>query len=183
MAAIQLDPKTTAQVLRTALKKAFPGTKFSITTNRGSMVSSVRIKWTDGPTEQAVKAISDAFEMGRFDGMTDSYDYAKREDRQLLVNGVHYEAGCKYVHTDRVISPELANLCIKAIAAYWGGVEVIPTAVAGWNGYTFEDTTLFHEAVRPDLGNNGCATHYSWSASIRRCAEDPSEFTRETVEG
>jgi hypothetical protein len=105
MPAIDLNPKTTAVVLRQVLKKAFPGVKFSIVTNRGSMVSSVRVTWTDGPTRKQVDALAGPFEMGRFDGMTDSYDYDKREDRNILVNGQHYVAGCRYVTGERHISP------------------------------------------------------------------------------
>jgi hypothetical protein len=183
MAAVRLDSKSTAQVLRTVLKKAFPATKFSIVTERGSMVSSVRVKWTDGPTVREVEALCGPFEMGRFDGMTDSYDYDKTEDRQLLVNGVHYEAGCKYVFTVRHISPELANTCIKQVVEYWGGVEVVPVAVDGYDGFKLADQSLSWKPIRPDLGGNGCSDHYSWIASIRRCAENPSEFTRSTVEG
>jgi hypothetical protein len=182
MAAVRLDPKTTAQVLRTVLKKAFPATKFSIITERGSMVSSVRVKWTDGPAVKEVDALVGPFEMGRFDGMTDSYDYDKTEDRQLLVNGTHYEAGSRYVFTVRHISPELANKCIKQVAEYWGGVEVVPVAVEGYDGFKLSDQSLSWQPVRADLGGNGCGDHYSWISQIRRCAETPSEFTREPVE-
>jgi hypothetical protein len=32
-----------------------------------------------------------------------------------------------------------------------------------------------------DLDGNGCGDHYSWISQIRRCAETPSEFTRQPV--
>lgn len=177
MSAVSLSPKTTAQVLRTVLKNAFPATKFSIVTNRGSMVSSVRISWTDGPTTKEVEAFSGPFEMGRFDGMTDSYDYDNKADRQLLVNGVHYEAGCKYVMTSRSISATLANQCIERIAKFWGGVDSVPVAVEGYCGYRLEPEGMGRKAVRADLDWQ----HDDWYTSIHRAASDPTQFTHEEV--
>ena len=177
MSAVSLSPKSTAALLRPVLKSAFAGTKFSITTSRGSMVSSVRVSWTDGPTVSEVEAFTGPFEMGRFDGMTDSYDYDAREDRQLLVNGVHYEAGCRYVMTNRSISAELANKCIKLIAEYWGGVEAVPVAVAGYCGYKLEPESMGRQPVRADLDWQ----HNDWYTSIHRAASNPTEFTHETA--
>lgn len=177
MPATSLTPKATAALLRKVLKAAFPATKFGIRTERGSMVSSVRISWTDGPTTAEVDVFAGPFEMGRFDGMTDSYDYAAKADRQLLVDGVHYESGCKYVFTERAISPELANRCIKQIAEFWGGVEVVPVAVEGWRGYKFEDGSIGQRPVRADLDSY----RNDWYTSIHRAASDPTAFAREVA--
>ena len=180
MAAISLSPKSTAALLRKILKGAFPATKFSVVTERGSMVSSVRVTWTDGPTQTEVKKFTSAFEMGRFDGMTDSYDYDKREDRQLLVDGVHYESGCKYVFEVRHISAELANKCIKQVAEFWGGVEEpLPVAIEGYCGFTFEDPNVGRRTVRSDLDSN----RHEWYSSVRRAAENAAEFTHSNMEG
>jgi len=177
MEKIQLTPKSTAALLRTVLKRAFPATKFSIVTERGSMVSSVRISWTDGPTNDEVKAFTGCFEMGRFDGMTDSYDYNKSADRQLIVDGQLYESGVRYVFEIRHISAELANACIKQVAEYWGGVDVLPVAIAGYDGYAFPSDFDGHNAIRADLDR----VHDSWYNSIRRCAEEPSRFVHESL--
>lgn len=176
MPATTLYPKQTAKVLRTVLAKAFPNTKFSITTGRGAGVSAVDVRWMDGPTVREVDAIVGPFEIGSFNGMTDSYEYSKREDRQLLVDGVHYEAGCRYVMTARSLSAAKANECIKQVAEFWGGVDLpLPVAIDTKYGYEIADGRG-NERVRADLSHQD-----DWSSMIHRCAADPSRFTREVV--
>jgi Large polyvalent protein associated domain 29 len=59
-----------AKAVRVELKKSFPGVKFSVRS-----ASSVYVQWTDGPAAQDVRDAVAKFELGNFDGMTDSYDY------------------------------------------------------------------------------------------------------------
>lgn len=174
--AIQLNPKDTAALIRKVLRNAFPATKFSVTTARGSMVSSVDVRWTDGPTVKLVDKFLAPFESGSFDGMTDGYDYKTGADRFIIVDGQTYETGCRYVHTSRTISPALANRCIAQVAEYWGGVEVVPVAVPAkyGNGYDLEPA-IGNSPIRADLGgwhNN------DWFTMIHRAAGDRSTFTR-----
>jgi len=100
-----LYPKQTAAILRRLLRANFPACKFSVVTERGSMVSSVRIGWTDGPTVARVEQIASRFEAGHFDGMTDCYDYADTADRALLIDGVFCRAATRYVFCNRTLSP------------------------------------------------------------------------------
>jgi Large polyvalent protein associated domain 29 len=175
MAATSLNPKETAKVLRTVLKNAFPQTTFGITTGRGAGVSSVDVRWMDGPTVRQVEAITRSFEIGTFNGMTDSYEYSKREDRQVIVDGHFYEAGCRYVMTARSLSAAKANECIKMVADYWGGIEgALPVAVDTEYGYQIEGGRG-NERVREDLHGH----EYDWSTQIHRCASDPSRFVHE----
>ena len=67
-----------AKLIRAELKKAFPGVKFSVTSNGYSMGDSVYVDWTDGPTRDQVHSIAGKYQEGHFDGMTDSYDYTNR---------------------------------------------------------------------------------------------------------
>src|SRR6185436_13773425 len=87
--------KETAQLIREALKAAFPGFKFSVRTSYASMTSSTDISWTDGPTQPEVDRVVNAFTSRGFDGMTDSNTYHNQ-----TVNGqaVHYSG---WVHTAR----------------------------------------------------------------------------------
>ena len=39
------------------------------------MGDAIRVRWTDGPTVKMVDAIVDQYSAGKFDGMTDYYDY------------------------------------------------------------------------------------------------------------
>jgi len=170
---VDIDAKETAAIVRKLLRKAFPACKFSVVTERGAMVSSIRIGWTDGPSEKAVDAIVQQFKAGDFDGMTDSYTYDR--DHFVQVDGVTYRPGCQYIFTNRAISPALAGRCIDQIAEYWG-VETKPVAVASYNGFTLEGANNY-DAIRPDLE----APYYSWYACIRRAAEDREAFTQQTA--
>jgi hypothetical protein len=51
-----------AKQIRVELKKAFPGTKFSVRSKNYSGGSSIRVEWTDGPTTKAVAAIANQYE-------------------------------------------------------------------------------------------------------------------------
>lgn len=120
MTAIDLCPKTTAVLIRKLLQRAFPATTFSVVTERGSMVSSVRVSWTDGPTVGRVSEIVDRFEMGHFDGMTDGYDYKTGADRILVIDGQTYRTGCRYVSTSRKISDKHWSMVAATVAQYFG---------------------------------------------------------------
>ena len=58
----------TAKLVRGALKRAFPGVKFSVRSPHGS---EIRVQWTDGPSEPAVKRVISAYDGGGFDSMID----------------------------------------------------------------------------------------------------------------
>lgn len=62
-----------AKAIRADLKKAFPKTKFSVTSESYSMGNSVWVRWVDGPTRESVHKIACKYQEGHFDGMDDSY--------------------------------------------------------------------------------------------------------------
>lgn len=68
-----LDTKATAAHLRKTLRAAFPGTRFSVRMDRGTAYGWLTVTWTDGPTDEAVSAITTRYESSRFSGMDDSY--------------------------------------------------------------------------------------------------------------
>lgn len=84
--------------IRRELKKAFPGVKFSVRSKSYSGGDDIRIEWTDGPTLKAVQEITDKYEQGSFDGMTDMYKY----DRRNVWTEVF--GGTKYLFTNREYS-------------------------------------------------------------------------------
>lgn len=61
----------TTKAIRLALREAFPGVKFSVRSSVYSGGSSIRIGWTDGPTEKAVNAVAGVFSSSGFDGSID----------------------------------------------------------------------------------------------------------------
>jgi hypothetical protein len=74
--------KETAQLIRVALKAAFPSVTFSVTTKYASCYSATSVSWTDGPTVAEVEQVTDRFSSKTFDGMTDSTNY-----HEQIVNG------------------------------------------------------------------------------------------------
>ena len=81
--------KRAAQV-RASLKAEFPGVKFSVRSDSYSGGDSIRIEWTDGPTEEDVKAIAQKFE----------------SVNRCRVTGGILSGGNSYVFTDRNYNPE-----------------------------------------------------------------------------
>jgi hypothetical protein len=101
-----------AKQLRAELKAAFPGVKFTVRSSTYSMGDSIRVGWTDGPTPEAVEAISGRYQEGSFDGMIDLYTYSK------AIAGV----GAKHVFCNREISDAKHAATVEAIrAAYAPG--------------------------------------------------------------
>jgi hypothetical protein len=73
-----------AKLIRTALKRAFPGVTFSVRSKVYSGGSSINVDWTDGPTAKQVEAIAKSYQGGRFDGMI---DMAYSVDSYLMADG------------------------------------------------------------------------------------------------
>lgn len=90
--------------LRKELAIAFPNTKFSVRSDSASMCNSVTYGWTLGPTGNAVAAIADKYEYGRFDGMQD----LASNDTSAFGEAVEQVLGrAKYVTGSREIPTEV----------------------------------------------------------------------------
>ena len=87
-----------AKAIREELKKEFDGVKFSVKSDSFSMGNSVRISWTDGPTKEGVRNITNKYQYGHFDGMTDMYESS---------NNIDDIPQAKYVSEDRTVSEEI----------------------------------------------------------------------------
>jgi hypothetical protein len=61
----------TANLVRAALKKKFPGVKFSVRSDVYSMGASIDISWVLGPTTKEVDKIGKQYASASFDGMID----------------------------------------------------------------------------------------------------------------
>jgi hypothetical protein len=68
---VYLSCVDTAKLIRKALKRAFPSTKFSVRSDQYSMGASIHVGWTDGPTKNDVEKVVGCFAGSRFDGMID----------------------------------------------------------------------------------------------------------------
>jgi hypothetical protein len=99
-----------AKMIRAELGKAFPTTKFRVTSDSFSMGDSVDIRWEDGPTSDKVDAIVKKYQYGHFDGMQDLYEYSNH--RKDIPQS-------KYVMTQRDISePVKAKLIAEHNATF-----------------------------------------------------------------
>lgn len=74
----------TAKLVRAALKKKFPGTKFSVRSDTYSMGASIDISWMLGPTTEEVNKVTGVYEGASFDGMN---DLKSHQDAWLLPDG------------------------------------------------------------------------------------------------
>lgn len=88
----------TAKQIRSELKAAFPVVKFSVTSETYSGGDCVNVKYTDGPTQEQVEAITNKFCYGSFDGMTDSYN------NDNVIEGLPQT---KYLFVNREMSTEV----------------------------------------------------------------------------
>jgi Large polyvalent protein associated domain 29 len=66
-----LSCKETAVLVRGALKKAFPGQKFSVRSKTYSGGASIDVSYVDGPTAVEVERVVGAYAGSNFDGMID----------------------------------------------------------------------------------------------------------------
>jgi hypothetical protein len=97
-----------AKAIKAELKKAFPTVKFSVKSKNYSGGNSISIHWFNGPTVGQVERISGKYELGSFDGMTDSYNY----ESTLIVDSADGQlkelGGAKYVFASRAFFGDYA---------------------------------------------------------------------------
>jgi len=98
-----------AKNIRRELKKAFPSVKFSVRSKSYSGGNHVDVEWIDGPTLKEVQSITNKYEKGQFDGMTDSYNYDKRNSWVDVFGGTKY-LFTKRSYSDAHVQKALSNL-------------------------------------------------------------------------
>ena len=113
----------TAAEIRKALKRAYPGIRFSVRSDKHSGGASIRVHWTDGPTAQEVDRIAQVFSGADFDGMQDLKTYHDSEWQGRQVSW-----GADFVFAERSFS----RAFLSAIAAEVCAAEGVPVpAVRG----------------------------------------------------
>lgn len=95
-----------ASAIREELKTNFPNVKFSVKSSNFAGGDSVHIGWTEGPTTLEVSAFTSKYQYGRFDGMTDMYEYS---------NSIENLPQSKYVQTQRAINPETTQIVFNKL--------------------------------------------------------------------
>ena len=96
----------TAKLIREALKAAFPGVKFSVTSDSFANGTSVRVAYTDGPSRKQVEQVYAPFISGRYNSSEDMYEY-HREPTTIDSTGKLFRLsyGAKYISESRSYSP------------------------------------------------------------------------------
>lgn len=96
----------TAQLIREALKAAFPGVKFSVTSDSFANGTSVDIRYTDGPSRKQVEQVYAPFIMGHYNSQEELYEY-NREPTKVDSTGnlLRLSYGAKYISEHRSYSP------------------------------------------------------------------------------
>jgi hypothetical protein len=105
------DGRLAGANIRAALKKRFPGIKFSV---RKHHYGSVGVCWTDGPTVPQVEDVVSPFKGGRFDS---SQDLASFETSPFIV----VFGGVQYLNTSRETSPSLLERAITQVFTDYAG--------------------------------------------------------------
>lgn len=115
-----IDAAEVAKMLRRHLKAEFPGTKFSVRTSKYSGGASVRVNWTDGPTDDDVSAVTELYEGADFDGMID----LKTHRLALAVEDgepVEVRYGADFIFTERRTSDEFVAAAADFLRLNSGG--------------------------------------------------------------
>jgi hypothetical protein len=147
-----IDTADVAKLVRKHLKKEFPGVKFSVRSSRYAGGSSIDVRWTDGPTANAVDKVTAPFSGSKFDGMIDlqygartwycpehgartgeTYGHGMGDDGPAQSRCCHraelVKMGADYVHTQRGMSDELRTELEERVARETGR----PYAANGWD--------------------------------------------------
>ncbi|WP_187484978.1 LPD29 domain-containing protein [Pantoea agglomerans] len=96
--------------IRKELNEKFPGVKFSV---RKRSYDSVSVNWTDGPTEEEVKTVTDKYKDSYFDGMQDMSVSCASSFNRIY-------GGVGYVFTDRDYSDGMKQKAVDLIAKKYG---------------------------------------------------------------
>ena len=106
-----------SNMIKKILKRKFPETKFSCTSDNYNMGSSVNVSWTDGPTSEQVDKLINEFQYGHFDGMIDLYEYSNSRDDIPQA---------KYVMSNRRLSDEIVLQASKVAKKHYSDLQDVP---------------------------------------------------------
>jgi len=106
----------TAKMIKKRLTALYPSVKFSVKSDVFSMGNSVDIRWTDGPMQETINAITKQYQYGSFDAMHDMYNYT-RIDASLGCEG------SKYVQCHRTISDKHKEMLAAKALEHYGKLD------------------------------------------------------------
>lgn len=111
----------TAQLIRVALKEAFPATTFSLELESYPTGCSILVGWTDGPTSMQVRPILSAFEGCDFDEVTD----VKTERGPAEWRGQQVKFHVDFVQDERSYSADALRQASQKVVRVCGLPELL----------------------------------------------------------
>ena len=106
----------TASKIKKRLTALYPKVKFSVRSDIFSGGDSVDIRWTDGPTSDAVHLITREYQHGSYDSMAEIYNYVDI-DPSLECEGA------KYVQAHRTISKQYEAMLAAKVEEIYGKLD------------------------------------------------------------
>ena len=155
-------PTETSKLLKRALAKRFPATRFSVKLSRGTAWGNCHVSWTDGPSTKLVKEITRQYEGSGFDGMTDSQFHIDNP----LADG--RQTGLSMILEQRHISAKFAQRLADAVASFYG----VDSPQVTQNGSEYWEI-----ADRANVASSG----ESWYTLIHRASQDRESIQRQPL--
>lgn len=124
-----------ASQIREILKKEFPKTKFSVTSENYSMGNSVNVDWTDGVSKRKVEKLISHYQYGKFNSMDDLYENTNnRKDIPQT----------KYLFCNRKISEEVYLIKLDELRTRWNILaNVLPENIDKTDQKIFDETNYW----------------------------------------
>ena len=195
-----LSVTETAKLVRTALKRAFPGEQFSVRSKSYSGGASIRVNWTDGPTESEVRAIVAPYAGAEFDSSIDlkhsceswlspdgtaTWGYALGTVGSMGSDPGYAFApptsdaelvrfGADFVFTERDYSVSFLERMSEEACAYYGFDDQPRVAQSRYDGHGYIDRSDPAASVRP-FGNSSMDVH---DLIYKRAQETRGEVAR-----
>lgn len=168
-----LSAAETARLVRTELRTAFPGVRFTVRSSSYSGGGSINVGWTDGPATADVRAIIDPFAGAGFDGMTDlkyprtayvldgkvigsrspgswgsinGWDSATEPDFPAGARAVSF--GASFVFANRRVSPDVHAAALATIRSWGYDVDASGWCRTGYPGDTYDRAVAVALAAR-----------------------------------
>lgn len=115
-----IDAADVAKLVRKALKSNFPGIKFSVRTSKYAGGASINVKWTDGPRQSDVEAVTRLYTGATFDGMRDLKEYHSSilTDEDGNVREVRF--GADFIFCSRNHSAERVEKAVAKVEGDFG---------------------------------------------------------------
>ncbi|HDR9169540.1 TPA: hypothetical protein QDB40_003537 [Burkholderia vietnamiensis] len=111
---LYLSCADTAKLVRTSLKEAFPGVKFSVKSSVYSGGASIGVRWTDGPNDAQVEAVTNRYRGSYFDSSIDFQGSV----HHMMTTPEGFRAvrmGADYINTSRDFSDAAVQRAINTV--------------------------------------------------------------------